>query len=144
MAKAGEAMAKINQALQVDPQNLTALFNAGLALRRLGRYKASMARLQTLLQSHPYFPAAQYQMGYDYFEERKYSQAVSSFARVAELLPGNPDVHNGLRVALAESGQTAPAAQQVAQALRLAASNAVYQRNLACIQRPARGCELTP
>jgi len=143
-AHAREGLAKIREALQIDPENLTAHFNYALALRHLGRYGDSIAQLQKVLRLQPDMPAAHYQLGCDYFKKEQYQEAVTSFRRAAGLIPGTAAVHNGLGVALAKSGDASGAAEELALAHKLEPKTALYEKNLHCLQKPTPGCVLTP
>jgi len=139
---AQEGLAKIKEALQTDPANLTAHFNYALALRHLGRYDESIGQLQKVLQMQPDMPAAHYQIGCDYFKKGQYQEAVIAFRRAAGLIPGTAAVHNGLGLALAKSGDTSGATAELALARKLEPKNRLYEKNLECLQKPVPGCAL--
>jgi tetratricopeptide (TPR) repeat protein len=61
-----EALAKIKQALDLDPANPSTQFDYALALRHAGRYDESIVAWQKLLSKQPDLPRAYYHFGYDY------------------------------------------------------------------------------
>jgi Flp pilus assembly protein TadD len=89
-------------------------------------------------------PAAHYQLGCDYFKNKQYPEAVAAFRRAAGLIPGTAAAHNGLAVALAKSGDQDQALSELKLAQKLEPKTFLYQKNLACLQKPVSGCALSP
>jgi Flp pilus assembly protein TadD len=121
-----EGLVKIREALQIDPENLTAHFNYAVALRHVGRYDESIEQLQKVLRVEADMPA------------------VASFRRAAGLIPGTAAVHNGLGVALAKSGDAAAARTQLLLAQKLEPKTALFKKNLECIKETLPRCVLVP
>jgi tetratricopeptide (TPR) repeat protein len=86
-----EAIAVFRTAISVEPYNMTALYNLGLALTRAGQAaegKEMIARFQQLRQS-----GAGTTIGQNYLEQGRYSEAVASTGAEAELVErAVPDV----------------------------------------------------
>lgn len=117
-----EAIAVFRTAISVEPYNMTALYNLGLALTRAGQAaegKEMIARFQQLRQS-----GAGTTIGQNYLEQGRYSEAVASTGAEAELVErAVPDVKF---TDVTESMLPAQSAKgDAAQATPLAASGAV-------------------
>jgi Flp pilus assembly protein TadD len=141
---AEEALVRIKQALAIDPDDAATQFDYAIVLRHVDRYDDSLSALGKVLARQPDMPGAYYQQGYDYFSEGQLREAVAAFTRAAGLIPGNADVHNGLGVALAASGDTARGRGEIELARRLDPKTKRYQDNLDCLARSLSGCKLYP
>ena len=142
--KPQEALAKLQQARRMGPDNLGVQFDYAVGLRQLRRFDESIVELQKILQKQPDLPGAHYQLGYNYFQKGRFSEAVAAFTEAARLIPGTAEVHNGLGVALARNNDYASAVAELEMAHRLESSNKLYTKNLNCARQRLAGCTVQP
>ena len=139
-----EAITKLQQALRLDPENASASYNYGLALLFQNKPEEAITRFQVALQSQPDNPEMLYFLARAYLAANRPEDAAACFRKLMVMRPDDPFVHNGLGVALAKTQDLPNATAEFKNALRLAPTNALIQKNQACIENHLQGCELTP
>ena len=145
-----EAKVKLREAIRVDPQNIKAHYNLGLALLRGNQLNQAIVEFRTTLRRKPDHANAYYYLGRGLLAKNQVAAAVEALEEAVRLMPEAARAHNGLAVALATiSGSKRPnsklerAISELRTALRLEPANPLFQENLACLQRGG-GCALTP
>jgi tetratricopeptide (TPR) repeat protein len=100
------AIKAAQQALAVDPNNLSALLIQAAALINLKRYPEAHAMLDAVLARHPDSHDTLYQMAVLLLAENKYKEAETAFRKVYDLNPANPRGLVGLTEAYMVQGKT--------------------------------------
>ena len=139
-----EAITKLQQALRLDPENASASYNYGLALLFQNKPEEAITRFQVALRSQPDNPEMLYFLARAELADNRPQDAAACFRKLMVMRPDDPYVHNGLGVALAKIQDLSNATTEFKNALRLAPTNALFQKNETCIENHLQGCELTP
>lgn len=94
----------IEQALALDPANLTATRYAAVLLRSLGRVEEAIALDEFIVARDPVNPIGFSNLGFKYLYARRWEEAKSAFETVLQLSPGYIGAHYYTGVALMLSG----------------------------------------
>jgi Tfp pilus assembly protein PilF len=115
----GEAVARYEHALRLDPHLVEALNNLGVALLSQGKVDESAACLERALQQKPDYADAIGNLGNTLQADGKLDEATACYRHALRLKPDNPNTHHDLGNALRASGDLAAAMTCYDQALRL-------------------------
>ncbi len=94
-----------SHALQIAPQNVSAMTNLGAALAKRGKDAAAMELYQRALGINPQFWAATVNVGYIYFGREEYQEAARYFVRACSLDPTDGDQFAYLGMTLLRLGK---------------------------------------
>ena len=125
-AALAQADASLGRALQIDPRNAFALFNACLLRRLQGRLSEAIALCRRSLDVDPRFPGALRELGHDLLEAGDAEQAIASYRAALKAGPYLPLAHNafkGLGVASVALGRRADAIVAFRKAIDLDVGN---------------------
>ncbi len=139
-----EAMTKLQQALSLDPENVRASYNYGLALLFQNQPDEAITRFQAVLRPLPDYPEALYFLARAYLAADRPEDAAACLRKLVVVRPDDPYAHNGLGVALAKIRDWSNAAAEFKNARRLEPGNALFENNETCIESRLQGCALTP
>lgn len=94
------ALAELDRALDLDPENGTLLVNRGALLGAMGRFAAAERDLKRVLRVEPSHAEALFNLGVVMAKKGLWCEAVPHLRRAAELQPGRAVVHYQLGEAL--------------------------------------------
>lgn len=95
-ARAGDALAAYERALELNPRAGHAWLGKGLALVELGRWHASLEALERAVALEPGFPPAQFFLGRSLERTGQPARARDAYARALALDPDLPEAQAGL------------------------------------------------
>ncbi len=128
-----DAYAAFQQALQIMPQNWTALSFYSEALWNRGQRQAAIQMAQETLRLNPDYAEGQQRLGKMLLAVGQAREAVGPLTRAAELDPTRPIYRSDLGTALFQAGDLAAAEQQIRTSLELNPDNAEAQNVLGAI-----------
>lgn len=103
LGRCGEAMKPLQRAVELAPQDTSALSNFGFALQVQGCLVDSEIHLRLALRYQPDFAAAQVNLGATLLRQDRYEDAAKCFMRSLEIEPGYLPAYNHLAQANEES-----------------------------------------
>jgi tetratricopeptide (TPR) repeat protein len=111
--------------IQIDPNNVDALYILGELARRDGKCDEAMPRFTQTTNLDPNFAEAYLGQGICLVTMKRYEEAISPLRSAERLMPQNPEVHNTLGTALQRSGHKDEAQKEFAihESLRSAAGS---------------------
>jgi protein O-mannosyl-transferase len=118
--RVADAIEHFEASLRLKPDNVPALLNLARVEEQRGRFDEAIARLRTAQSIDPTDTTVMVNLGTVYTKARRYEEATAQFEEA--LRNPSPDdylAHNGLGVALIQSGKTAEAVEQFQEAVRL-------------------------
>jgi serine/threonine-protein kinase len=95
---------EFKRAIELNPNYATAHQWYGELLGHMGRAEESLAERQKALRLDPLSPIIASELGFSYYEARKYDQAVKEFRKAVEKYPDFSPAHDFLSVAYEQSG----------------------------------------
>ncbi|SNR72084.1 Predicted O-linked N-acetylglucosamine transferase, SPINDLY family [Methylobacillus rhizosphaerae] len=113
------------------------LFHSALEAHRQGQLPQAERLYRQLLAAMPQHAHGQHYLGVLCHQCERYQEAIEHISAAIRLLPGNPDQHNNLGLALRASGQLEAAIHQFQQGLKLAPDDNDLRQNLAATQLAA-------
>lgn len=119
LGRTEEAVARLREALVLNPDFGDAHYNLFVALRRAGRSDEALPHLLRALELDPGQARARNQLGVVFLESGKPNRAAGEFRRALGLNPFLAEARNNLGVALAELGQPQEAVAELRTALDL-------------------------
>jgi tetratricopeptide (TPR) repeat protein len=93
-----KAIAKYDQALQVDPRYSEVYYNRGLAHRRQDELEKALRDYTQAIRLDPEFVAAYSNRGYTYYMMGDLNRALVDFERVLQIDPGNEDAQHSVDI----------------------------------------------
>lgn len=140
------AQALFDRALVLDPGNPAILTGLAIFHRQNGRLRDAMLACDAAIAAWPDYPDAWLERASLLASTGSVEPARASFARAAELAPGNAAAHAGLAALAARGGDVALARERAQRALALDPGNAVAAAALATAEieagDPARARDL--
>lgn len=100
-----EAITLYDQALEIDPNESSAHYNKGIALRRLEKYEEAITSYDVALDINPEYASAHYNKGIALNELKRYEEALASFNKSLEIDPHDTRAHNNKGISLSKLGQ---------------------------------------
>jgi tetratricopeptide (TPR) repeat protein len=98
------ALPLLQQALEMEPSNLEARINLGVALYLSQRYEEALPHFEFAVALDANNPTALMNLAATYDALGRLDDALTLLRRIAERFPNLPDVHYNLAVALAKKG----------------------------------------
>lgn len=114
----GPARVALEQALAVDPKNLTSRLSMALKKSEAGKTNEAMHDLESILEDEPRVPAAHLQLGLLQIRSGEKKLGLIHLRQAVELVPTKSQYRVILAKSLAEQGQAAEALDQYREALR--------------------------
>ncbi len=114
-----EALAHIQQALELDPYSLIMHLALGRHYYLTRQYNQAIGRFKETVRMNPNFFLVHFDLGFAYVQVGQYDEAISEFRRAIQLYPGSPVCIAGLGYAYAKAGQGHEARQSLAQLRQL-------------------------
>ncbi len=127
--KYGEALIHYSQALKLDPESPTVLYNVGYFLLQNG-LDSARSFLEKTLDKDPAYPDARRVLGEVFVERGESSKAISAFARAIEQNPKDTRSRFRLSDIFWEQGDYNESAQQLHEITKIDPSDAVAWHNL--------------
>ncbi len=127
----GAALDYYHKALQMSPDDPTALYNVGNALSKLGRWDEAIQDYRHALQITPNEPDILDNLGFALAQNNQLPEAAACFQAVLQLKPDSLGAHNNLATIFLVQGNYAEAAAQYSAALKLSPDNPRILINLA-------------
>jgi tetratricopeptide (TPR) repeat protein len=118
------AMETLDQALKISPRLAKAHFFLGTALKTLGRYDAALDHLRVAAEQYPRDRVVLNQIGRVQFLERRFDEAIASFAKALAVDPEDLEAHYNLMLCYQGKGDAELAARERALYTRFKADEA--------------------
>lgn len=131
MGRSVEALAAMQQAAVLLPDDAEAYGNLAGAFKKLGRWGEAEASYRRALQIMPGYAEAHYNLGIGLVEMGRLEEAAASFRRVTEIAPEFAEAHSNLGIALQELGRFAEAEAGYRRAVEIKPDFAEAHSNLA-------------
>jgi Flp pilus assembly protein TadD len=125
-----EAAAHFEKALQIQPNDYTALLTMGVIRFYQGRVPEAIEYAKATIRSEPDAPKAHNLLGMALAKQNRNDIALDEMRRAVELAPKDAEIRNDLGLALARLGRMAEAIDQFHEAVRLDPNNAAAHANL--------------
>ena len=130
LGRDGEAMAHLQQALQIKPRNAEAHENLGNLLHHMGRDDEAMVHLQQALQIRPRYVEAHINLGVVLFSMGRLDEAMVHLQQALQIEPNDEKAQYNLGVALLSMGRLDEAVLHYQQALQINPRYAAAHFNL--------------
>jgi protein O-mannosyl-transferase len=114
-----EAIAHLQQAVEIQPSFAEAHNNLGNALRQQGQPDLAIAQFQKALQLEPNNAPAYGNLGSALLDKGQVNEAISQFRKARQIEPGNAVLLNNLAYALLQNGQGTEAIALLQKAIEL-------------------------
>jgi tetratricopeptide (TPR) repeat protein len=118
-----EAIAKLEEALRIDPDYVLARYNLGVVWQDVGRTDRSIREFQEAVRLNPAYVDAHLRLGTALADFNQLGDAVHHFEQAVKLAPENPSAHLNLGIALGRQAKTRQAIVQFRQVLALEPDN---------------------
>ena len=125
-----QALAYLDQAIALSPQESRNYFLRGLALEDLHRPNEAIASLQNAIRVKPDYAEAYNNIGIILHDQKRFEEAAANFRDAIHHKPDYPGAYNNLGTSLRALGDFAGAQQQFAQAVLLKPDYALAHYNL--------------
>jgi Flp pilus assembly protein TadD len=125
-----EAAAHFEKALQIQPNDYTALLTMGVIRFYQGRVPEAIEYAQATIRWEPDAPKAHNLLGMALAKQNRNDAALDEMRRAVELAPKDAEIRNDLGLALARLGRIPEAIDQFHEAVRLDPNNAAAHANL--------------
>jgi tetratricopeptide (TPR) repeat protein len=112
--KYAPALKFLERALELSPNNPRALFYRGSILRIQGKLDAAIADMQEVVRQYPRFRDAHRELGFIYYQKKKYELARASYEAVQGIDPDDLSAHYNLMLVYRRLGLKDKAAVQAA------------------------------
>lgn len=129
-AQAKDALAALQIAAELLPNDAVAQLNLGNALGRSGRTNEAITYYRRALQINPSFAEAHSNLGNALLQAKSYQEAIASFREAIQLKPEFSQAHNALGNVLRELGQFENAIECYQRAVNLQSNFAEAHGNL--------------
>jgi tetratricopeptide (TPR) repeat protein len=101
----GDAIASLERALALAPDNATTLFNLGFVLQKAGRHDEAIARMTRAVELNPALDRAWYGLGISLIHGGRFHEAIERLTEAARLQPFNPFARYQLAAAWFKLGE---------------------------------------
>ena len=112
--KYSSARAALNKALKLDPGNARALYYLALVERNDGNLDSAITDLRSVVQRFPNSRDARRELGYSYYQERKYTLAEEQYRALQGIDPNSLAAHYELAILYRRTGMKKEAAREAA------------------------------
>jgi tetratricopeptide (TPR) repeat protein len=113
--KYGSALASIQKALTLSPNNARALYYDALIERRTGHQDVEMADLLEVVRQYPDSRDARRELGISYYQQHKNQEAMEQFIELQRIDPDDLAAHYNLSILYRRAGMKNKAAEEQAQ-----------------------------
>jgi tetratricopeptide (TPR) repeat protein len=113
--KYGSALASIQKALTLSPNNARALYYDALIERRTGHQDVEMADLLEVVRQYPDSRDARRELGISYYQQHKNEEAMEQFIQLQRIDPDDLAAHYNLSILYRRAGMKDKAAEEQAQ-----------------------------
>ena len=127
-----EALADLNQALNLIPDHPEILNNRGVTYDRLNRYDEALADYNRSLELRPDDPATLSNRGLTYYNLKRYGEALADYNRSLELRPDDPATLNNRGVIYLRMERYVEAPADFNRILQLKPDEPLAVYNMAC------------
>lgn len=124
-----EALAALNQAIHLDPNNDVTYFNKGTVLRKLRRYTEALDAYEQAIRLDPNDADYYNGKGFVLRSLQRYAESLDAYEQAIRLAPNNVNYYNGKGIALNGLRQYKEELDVYEQAIRLDPTNAVTYYN---------------
>ena len=128
-------IARLHQALALDPDYVEAKVNLGVALLSSGNYAEGILHLRRAVTLNPGHAEATYNLAKALAIQGELSEATGLFQRVLRLQPDHSRAHNDLGIAYSQSGDRSRAIHHFERALSIDPRFAQARRNLEMVRQ---------
>lgn len=104
----------LEKALEISPNNARALYYMALVERNQGNLDAAVVDLQRVAEQFPASRDAHRELGFSYYQQRKYDLARSEYEKVQGIDPDDLAAHYNLSIVYRRLGMKEKAAEQAA------------------------------
>jgi Flp pilus assembly protein TadD len=125
-----DAKAELHKAIQIDPHDLTALYNLGRLAIRDNQFAEAAGFLETAALAHPDDVDTHAVLSYAYAQSGRLNDAADQLRDAIRISPANAELHALLSQTLAHSGELQQAITEQKDALRLQPNDADGWNNL--------------
>lgn len=108
------AMEALQHSLELAPDDPRALFYQAMVLRLKGNLPKAIASFQKVIAAYPRFRQARQELGYSYFQQKKYELAREQYEALQGIDPDDLSAHYNLAIIYGRLGLKAQAAEQAA------------------------------
>jgi Flp pilus assembly protein TadD len=129
-----EAIARYQQALEINPDYDCAYLNLGLALARRGQVDEAVGQYEKALTINPDYALAHYSLGHALMERGEIDKAIGHYRKAIEIKPDDVDAHYSVGNALIARGQVDEALAHFQRALEIKPDDAAILNNVAWIR----------
>lgn len=112
--KYNSARAALRKALELDPGNARALYYLALIERNDGNLDSAITDLRSVVQRFPDSRDARRELGYSYYQEHKYAQALEQYQALQKIDPNSLAAHYQLAILYRRTGDKKAAAREAA------------------------------
>ncbi|HXJ44681.1 MAG TPA: tetratricopeptide repeat protein, partial [Bryobacteraceae bacterium] len=141
---AAAAEGKLQEAVRLNPRDPLAHYNYGLALLVENRLDNAIAQFRAALELRSDDADTLYYLGRALLAKDQPAGAATCLKQALGINPDDAHAHNVLAVTLARMKDIAAAGNELHRARALEPGNSLYERNLACLERAMRDCDLVP
>ena len=113
------AIEAYSHAIELNPNNVFAYTNRGVAYHAKGDYTRAVADYTKAIELKPDYAKAYYNRGVGYYEEGEYDSAVKDFSKAIELKPDYIEAYNNRGVVYREKGVVNHAISDYTKAIEL-------------------------
>lgn len=106
------ALAALDQALAIDPDNFRARYHKGVVNRLLKRFDVAIELLKPVVDAYPRFRQARQELGYAYYVTQRYQLAREQFEALQAINPDDITANNYLSYIYAKLGMKEKALEQ--------------------------------
>jgi Flp pilus assembly protein TadD len=125
-----EAIAQLQRAVELRPDDHTTHYNLGVALDANGQTDEAIRQYREALRLESRYVDAHNNLGADLDKQGQIDEAIRQYLEAISLKPEYADAHNNLGAALDEKGQSDEAIRQYREAVRLKPDHADARNNL--------------
>lgn len=115
----GEAIARYEQVLTIEPGDVDALNGLGLTLVHVGRFKEAIARYEQALRLKPDTVKVHNNLGNVLEQMGQHAEAIAQYEQALRIKPDYMDAHYNLGLALAQAGRLTEAIGHYEQAVKI-------------------------
>ena len=133
-SEADEAIVQGQKAVEINPNDTSALTNLGIAFSRKGQLYGAIACYQKALAINPNLIEARISLGLAFSQKGQPDEAIEQYQAALKIDPNRAEAYNNWGVALFHKGQTGDAISQFEEALRLNPNYLDAQQNLAKVR----------
>jgi tetratricopeptide (TPR) repeat protein len=109
-----DARPHLEQALKISPNNARALYYRALVERNEGSLDLAVADLQSVLKSFPRSRDAHRELGFSFYQQHKYPQALAEYEALQGIDPDDLAAHYNLSILYRRLGNKEKAAEEAA------------------------------